>query len=101
MKIYAPNKDYNGAIAGVHFINGEAETENGRLLQWAKENGFGFEVEAIEVPFEPEPPQWPENDFDNLDDLTVKELKELATEAGIEVPNRVKKSELIQMIREG
>ena len=99
MKITAPNKDYSGMIAGVQFINGEADTENVRLIQWARENGFTVEAEA--VPFEPEPPQWPENDFDNLDDLTIRELKEIATEAGVEVPNRVKKSELIQMIREG
>lgn len=37
----------------------------------------------------------------NLEELTVKELKEIATERQIEVPDRVKKDDLIKLIREG
>lgn len=36
-----------------------------------------------------------------LDNKTVKELKKIATEAGIEVPDKIKKVDLIQLIREG
>ena len=99
MKIYAPNKDYNGSIAGVHFINGEAETENGRLLQWAKENGFGFEVEAIEVPFDPEPPQSPQSEDIDLSELPVEQLKILAAQAEISIKKGMRKAEIIAAIK--
>lgn len=37
----------------------------------------------------------------NLEELTVKALTERALEKGIEIPKKIKKTELIQLIREG
>ena len=37
----------------------------------------------------------------NLEGLSVKELKQIALERQIEVPDRIKKTELINLIREG
>ncbi|HHU07817.1 MAG TPA: hypothetical protein GXZ59_05680 [Clostridiaceae bacterium] len=37
----------------------------------------------------------------NLEGLSVKELKQIALERQIEVPDRIKKVDLIQLIREG
>lgn len=37
----------------------------------------------------------------NLEELTVKALTEIALDKGIEVPKKIKKAELIQLIREG
>lgn len=37
----------------------------------------------------------------NLEGLTVKALTEIALDKGIEVPKKIKKTELIQLIREG
>lgn len=37
----------------------------------------------------------------SLEGLTVKELKQIALERQIEVPDRIKKVDLIQLIREG
>lgn len=37
----------------------------------------------------------------DLEGLTVKSLTEIALEKGIEVPKKIKKAELIQLIREG
>ena len=37
----------------------------------------------------------------NLEEITVKELKEMALEMEIEVPKKIKKEDLIKLIREG
>lgn len=42
MIIITPNKSFNGTIAGVQFEKGHAETKNLRLIQWAKEKGYGI-----------------------------------------------------------
>lgn len=45
-KITAPHKNYTREIAGVHFVNGIAETENGLAAQWfSGRDGFTVEFE--------------------------------------------------------
>lgn len=39
-KVFAPNKEYTGIIAGVLFTNGVGETEDKWLLMWFEENGY-------------------------------------------------------------
>jgi hypothetical protein len=48
-KIFAPNKDYSGISAGVHFVNGQGETEDESAIQWLLENGYSKEAESGEV----------------------------------------------------
>lgn len=43
-KVKAPNKNYNGISAGVHFVNGEAITD--KSIDWFEKKGY--EVALIE-----------------------------------------------------
>lgn len=43
-KLKAPSNKYTREIAGVHFIDGKAETENEEAARWLE--GRGFEVES-------------------------------------------------------
>lgn len=47
-KIKSPNPKYNGVSASLHFVNGEAETEDKWLVEWFKNRGY--EVEEEEKP---------------------------------------------------
>jgi hypothetical protein len=42
-KIKAPNEAYTGEIAGVAFLNGLAETDNERMIDWFREKGYSVE----------------------------------------------------------
>ncbi len=44
-------------------------------------------------------PKSPEEQGDALEEMTVKQLTEMARERGVEVPKRVKKGELIDLLR--
>ena len=45
-KITAPHEEYTREIAGVHFVNGKAETEDGLAAQWfSGREGFRVEPE--------------------------------------------------------
>ncbi|SHI90192.1 Rho termination factor, N-terminal domain [Clostridium amylolyticum] len=80
-KILAPNKEYTGLSAGVSFINGEAETENEWLVDWFRNKGYEVTKEE-----------------QRIEELTVKELKELAKDKGIEGYSDMKKDELIKVL---
>ena len=43
MKIYAPNKDYAGISAGVHFTQGVGETDNPVSIEWFRRHGYTLE----------------------------------------------------------
>lgn len=45
VKIYAPNKAYNGISATVRFINGQGEAYNPKLLKWFISRGYKVEEE--------------------------------------------------------
>ncbi|MDC2867567.1 hypothetical protein [Bacillus sp. BP-3] len=38
--IKSPVRDYNGFSASLVFIDGQAETEDKRLIEWFKEQGY-------------------------------------------------------------
>ncbi len=96
MKVIAPDKFFNGTIAGVQFVNGEAETENLRLLQWAKEKGY----QVIDQEALPEPTA-----VDNasggvvaLDEITKAEIADLLTDRGIKYNKKDNKQELYNLM---
>lgn len=38
--IKSPNPDYTGVSASLHFVKGEAETNNKWLIEWFKNKGY-------------------------------------------------------------
>jgi len=82
-KIQAPVKGYTGIIAGIPFVNGIGETENKWAIQWFKRKGYKV-IEEKKIGY---------------DSLTVKELRAIAKEKGIEGYSDMKKGELIQALK--
>ena len=79
-KIYAPNKDYAGEIAGIPFFNGIGETDDIWLIQWFEEKGYKVVEEK------------------KLEDLTVSELRKIAAGKNIEGYSDMRKAELIKAL---
>ena len=52
--INAPVKEFNGVVAGVHFAEGKAETDNEAAIQYFERQGYGVERPA-EKPVEQKP----------------------------------------------
>jgi len=106
-KVYAPNKGYAGIFAGVAFVNGEAETEDKRMIQWFKEKGY--EVEEVKENEEDIVEDAEENNeevviedenMQSFEDMTLEELKELAKEKEIKGYSKMKKEDLINALTE-
>lgn len=57
MKVFAPNKQYNGFSAGVAFANGVGETDDVRLLGWFRTHGYTMEDSKPSAPESPTPPK--------------------------------------------
>jgi hypothetical protein len=90
-KITTPEEGYTGIIAGVSFANGEGETENNWLADWFTEKGYGVaEIAEGEI----------KEETINLSKLSVKELKDLAKEKGIQGYSSLGKEELIKALEE-
>lgn len=45
-KIKSPNPNYNGVSASLHFVNGEADTDDKWLIEWFKNKGYMVEESA-------------------------------------------------------
>lgn len=86
-KIKAPNKMYTRQIAGVHFINGEAETENESIARWLEGRGFTVEVEDKKLEGKPEDKQ------KSIAKMNVEELEKYAGELGVDLTSCSNKEE--------
>lgn len=84
-KVLSREYGYTGVSAGISFLNGEGITDNKLIADWHERKGY--KVEPIL-----------EDDLNNLEVLTVEQLKGLAEEKGIEVKSSLKKSEIIALI---
>lgn len=103
MKIYAPNGDFTGEVAGVAFANGEGnlvkddvgEDRYEHLKQWFGRKGYGVgsksdaEQDVHEV-----------EQHKALEDHSVPELKDIAKQHGIVGGSDMNKSDLITALRE-
>lgn len=85
-KITTPVEGYTGISAGVSFAYGEGETEDRWIANWFLEKGY--KVEVLED----------EEKSNELSELTLKELKTLAKERGIEGYSNLSKDELIEIL---
>ena len=57
-RVHAPVKDYTGTVAGVAFVDGSGETENGAALAYFQRKGYRIE-DAKPVKVEPVEPVEP------------------------------------------
>lgn len=80
---------------GLHFVKGEAHTDNEYLINRLIRKGVKVEIEQ-EVP-EEKPVV---NEEKTIDEMTVAELKKYAAEKNIEIPSDVKnKADIIEFIK--
>ena len=56
VKVFSPNKTFNGESAGVQFRNGEGSTQIPWVLQWFREHGYTIEGEADTADQNEDPP---------------------------------------------
>ena len=49
MKIYTLVKDFNGVRNGVRFINGVGETDDLKLVEWFRNQGYVVEKSRVEI----------------------------------------------------
>jgi hypothetical protein len=96
MKIYAPVKNTNGVYASVRFVNGVGETDNPRLIEWFRSNGYSLEKceDSVRIPQE----NCDEPDFDAM---TPNELRDWmkANGLGMQIKNIRNKEKLLEIIR--
>ena len=87
-KITTPSKGYTGIIAGIPFVNGEAETEDRWLISWFTEKGY--KVEEIKEDALNQDNQQDENSQENqcenkiaLSDKRVKGISQRERDTGL------------------
>ncbi len=106
MKIYSPNKNYNGVSASVTFVNGQGETDNPHLIKWFKAHGYKVENTKSKNSKTPEKPsktrksqkpgkEEPGQDFSEMDDDM---LRAYAEENGIDLEGDSSREEIIEKL---
>lgn len=88
--ITAPVAEFNGVVAGVHFADGKAETDNEAALAYFERQGYGVDRPAKE-PDDPEP-------AGNLADFSVGKLREYAKAKGIDLGDASRKADVLAKI---
>lgn len=84
-KIYAPNKEYTGVVAGVVFNKGIGETQDKRLINWFEEKGYKVESEPKKEK--------------TVNEMTVDELKAYAVANEIDLGEATKKADILEVIK--
>lgn len=110
VKIIAPNKQYTGLSAGVHFVNGIGETDEPHLIAWFGSKGYEVDDsvarETEQKAFE-EAERLAEEEKANIEegetviplsDLTNDQLKEKLDDLGIEYGAKDVKDVLIEKL---
>lgn len=109
-KVYAPNKQYTGLSAGVHFVNGIGETDDPHLIEWFKDKGYTVEeftkadaMAALEpiIAIAKQNELLVEQTSDSpeqlgIDDLTKDQIKVKLDELGIEYTSNENKDVLFE-----
>ncbi len=89
---------YTGEYGPVTFVEGKAKTDSKWIAAWFE--GRGFKVNEITQ----KPMEEQENDqeqIEGFEELTVDQLKNLAKEKGIEGISKMKRDELIEVLKGG
>lgn len=102
MKIYAPNRHANGVYASVMFHNGVGETDDPSLIRWFETHGYKVGESITEAPkytetFIEDITQAVESE--DLDSMTVNELREWCRLNGIAVGGARNKEKILAIIR--
>jgi hypothetical protein len=64
-KITAPEKDFNGDIAGVQFTHGSADTDNEAVISYCAGAGYTVELDELPEPDPEDPEREPQPPADN------------------------------------
>jgi hypothetical protein len=100
MKIYTPVKNFDGIRASVRFTKGVGETNDPKLIEWFKRNGYTVEksVESREDCIEKLVEECTEPDFETM---TPIELREWMRENGYgsKIKNIRNKEKLLEILR--
>ena len=90
-KVYAINKEYNGVTASVPFTNGVGFSSDPYLLDWFKEHGYNVEDDTAEAKSEANT---------DISQLSYDELKSLAKDKGVDGYHKMKKEELVDVLKD-
>ncbi|MBM7585844.1 hypothetical protein JOC86_002386 [Bacillus pakistanensis] len=86
-KIKSPNPSYNGVSASLHFVNGEAKTDDKWLIGWFKNKGYKVVEEVPSPPADKDGQKEGDNSSKEITKMTHKELDAYAAE--LEVPEEL------------
>lgn len=104
--VIAPNKEFSGEVAGVHFVEGQAlcDDDNRVALNYFYSAGYAVHGDS-QSPEGYEPPELelasgeaPAPEAIDLDSLTVEQLKELADEHEVDLTGLARKAEIVEAL---